>query len=290
MYLLLMNPASGRGKGLTLCEQITAVLKDRNLEYCIETACANIQADEIAMRYANDPLEGIIVAGGDGTLFHTINRIRENPAPLIIVPCGTGNDFVKSLNLPKDPIEALKAQLDAPQKKIDIGRMNDIRFLNVAGTGFDVEVLRNTEMYKDRYTGLSAYMHGLIAAIKDYRPMRARVSIDDGPFEDMQFAIISIGNGCYFGGGMKPVPNAIVDDGLFDLVIVKPVKKWMILPLITLFVSGKHVRSGLGRATRCKKVVIERKDTTFNLDGELIQMDRAEFEIIGGALNMRIPE
>lgn len=290
MYLLLMNPTSGRGMGVKLCEQITAVLKDRGLSYCMETASLETQADEIALRHANDQLEGIIVVGGDGTLYQTINRVRDNPAPLIIVPCGTGNDFVKALNFPRDPIQALKMQLDAQPRQIDVGKMNDIRFLNVAGTGFDVDVLRKTELYKDRYTGLRAYFRGLVAAIRDYRPMQAKVSVDGAPAQDMRFAILSIGNGSYIGGGMKAVPGAVVDDGMFDLIIVKPVRKWMILPLIALFITGKHVACGLGRRIRCRKITIEHADMTINLDGELVNTDRAEFEIQSGALSIRAPK
>lgn len=290
MYLLLMNPMSGRGMGVKLCDQITAVLKERGLSYCMETATLETQADEIAARHINDQLDGIIVVGGDGSLYQTVNRVRDNPAPLIIVPCGTGNDFVRALNFPRDPIQALKLQLDAQPRQIDEGRMNDIRFLNVGGTGFDVDVLRKTEQYKDRYTGLRAYFRGLVAAIRDYRPMQAKVSIDDGPAQDMRFAILSIGNGSYIGGGMKAVPDAEVDDGLFDVIIVKPVKKWMILPLIALFITGKHVRCGLGRRIRCKKIRMECPNMTVNLDGELLNTDCAEFEILPHALSIRAPK
>ena len=71
--------------------------------------------------------------------------------------------------------------MDAPAGRIDVGKMNDFYFLNVAGTGFDVDVLRNAEKYKAKYTGLRTYLFGLFDAIRDFRPMTAKVSFDDEP-------------------------------------------------------------------------------------------------------------
>lgn len=72
---------------------------------------------------------------------------------LLFACCGTGNDFIKAVHLPKDPVEALRLQLHTPLSRIDLGRMNEMYFLNVSGTGFDVEVLRQAEKYKQRYQG-----------------------------------------------------------------------------------------------------------------------------------------
>lgn len=289
MYILILNPISGNGKSANYLEPIEKLLKEKNIEYRVDMTTETLTTAEVAAKAIRDNPEGIIAIGGDGTLFGVINGMIGSDIPLLFVSCGTGNDFVRTLKLPKDPIEALRVQLDSPVRRIDVGRMNEIYFLNVSGTGFDVDVLRNTDKYKDRYTGLSAYMHGLYDAVKSYKPLKAMISVDDAPAKEIECAILSIGNGRYFGGGMRAVPDAIVDDGLFDLIIVEPVKKRHILLLIPFFILGKHVALKLASMQRCRKISIQCKNMTINLDGELRDADSAEYELLPSALNVRVP-
>ena len=290
MYTLIINPESGQGAAIQNLPAVQAELDARGLEYQVQKAMTADAATEYARRACSENVEGVIAIGGDGTLFQIVNGMHSDTVPMIFIPCGTGNDFIKSLKLPTDPVAALKAQLDAPVSQIDVGRMNEIRFLNVSGTGFDVDVLRNAEKYKKKHKGLKAYLYALVDALKTYRPMKAMVSIDDGPEEYAAFAILSIGNGRYFGGGMKAVPYAEVADGLFDVVIVKPVRKFMILPLLVLYIAGKHIAIKLAVLKRCRRLTIRREGMTINLDGELRNADYACFELLKGALAVRIPQ
>lgn len=289
LYILILNPNSGMGLALKKLPEIEAVLRQQDIQYRIEQEHDESETADVVRRAVAERPEGIIVMGGDGTLFRVANGMAGSDVPLIFISCGTGNDFVRSLNLPKDPVEALKLQLASPITHIDLGRMNDTCFLNVSGTGFDVEVLRLVDRYKTKYTGLHAYMHALLTALKAYRPMKAMVSLDGEPEQEMTFSILSIGNGRYFGGGMKAVPDAIVNDGLFDVVIVTPVKKFLVLPLIVLYITGKHVKLRLGQLRRCRSVLIRREGATFNLDGELMRADTAKYQLLPGALAVRVP-
>lgn len=290
MYTILLNPESGRGAALRQLADVEALLRRRGLEYQILRAESPEEATNYARSQSEAKVEGIIALGGDGTLFQIVNGMVHSDVPLLFVPCGTGNDFIRSLRLPKDPIEALKKQLDTPLSRIDVGRMNDIHFLNVSGTGFDVDVLRFADRYKSKYSGLKAYLLALRDAFQMYRPTQAYISQDDNPEELARFALISIGNGRYFGGGMKAVPAAEVRDGLFDVVIVKPVKKAAIPVLLAFYIAGKHIAIKMASVRRCKKLTIRSKGMTLNLDGELIQADEACFELLPGALAVRIPD
>lgn len=289
MYTVLLNPESGRGAALRQLADVEALLRRRGIEYQVMRAESPEEATRIARSQAEAQAEGVIALGGDGTLFRIVNGMAGSDVPLLFVPCGTGNDFIKSLNLPKDPSAALQAQLDSPISRIDVGRMNETCFLNVSGTGFDVDVLRFADRYKSKYGGLKPYLLGLYDAMRMYHPTMARLSIDDGPETDASFALISIGNGKYFGGGMKAVPTADVRDAFFDVVTVKPVKKAVILPLLAFYIPGKHVDMKLATLHRCKKLTIRCKGMTLNLDGELLQADEANFELLPAALAVRIP-
>jgi len=289
LYTLIVNPESGQGAALENLPKIKAILEERGLEYQIRKALSPEDATIFAREACAANVEGVIAIGGDGTLFQIVNGMDSSDVPMIFIPCGTGNDFIKSLHLPVDPCEALRAQLDAPVSRIDVGRMNDIRFLNVSGTGFDVDVLRYAEKYKRKHKGLSAYLFALFEALKTYRPVTAMISIDDGPEENISFAIFSIGNGRFFGGGMKAVPYAEVADGLFDVVIVKPVRKIVIPFLLVFYIVGKHIAIKFAEQRRCKRLTIRCEGMTVNLDGELRGADSARFELLSSALAVRIP-
>lgn len=290
MYILIVNPTAGRGRALQLLPEIEAEFARRGLAYRVERTSGAENATSIARAAVAEAPEGIVAIGGDGSFFDVVNGAAGSDVPLLFVPCGTGNDFLKSLPLPKEPLAALRAQLDAPLTRIDVGRMNDIFFLNVSGTGFDVEVLRLVDGHKQRHGGLYAYMLALRDALRNYRPTEAMISFDGGPEEPATFAILSVGNGRYFGGGMRAVPNAKVDDGLFDVVVVKPVKKAAIPPLIALFIAGLHIRLGLAKLVRCKRFRLRRPGMTVNLDGELRTADEANYELLSAALSVRLPE
>lgn len=288
MYVALVNPISGNGNSMRQLPAIEAFLSDRGIEYRVEQTTGHGDGTRIAARLKTESPEAIVIVGGDGTLFDVVNGLKESDIPILFAPCGTGNDFAKSIPLPKDPLEALRVQIEAPVRRIDLCKMNDLYFLNIGGTGFDVDVLRNADKYKAKYTGLQVYFHGLLDAIKQYKPLKAKVTID-GETKERSFAILSVGNGKFFGGGMKAVPTADISDGLFDVVIVKPVKKFMILPLITLFITGKHVKLRLGEVCRCRKISIDCPGMTVNMDGELRQVDVANFELLPAALTVRLP-
>ena len=289
MYILIANPVSGRGLALRKIPEIEAEFARRGLVCRVERTAGAEDAARIARAAAAERPEGIVAIGGDGTFFDVVNGLAGSDVPLLFVPCGTGNDFIKSLPLPREPLAARRAQLDAPLSRIDLGRMNDTHFLNVSGTGFDVDVLRRVDRHKEKHGGLFAYLLGLRDALKHYRPAEAEISFDGGPMQDASFAILSVGNGRYFGGGMKAVPDARVDDGLFDVVIVDPVRKGAIPPLIAFFVAGLHIRLGLARLVRCRRFTLRRGGMTVNLDGELRPADEARYELLPSALCVRLP-
>lgn len=289
MYALIINPRSGSGRGLRELPRIEALLTAEGIPYtCFRTQNPG-DSKKFAARAVAENMDGVIALGGDGTLFEIINGMGESSLTLLFACCGTGNDFIKALNLPKDPVKALAAQLRAPKSKIDIGRMNDRYFLNVSGTGFDVDVLLQAEKYKERHKGLGVYLRGVRDAIRRFAPVSAQLSVDGGALRDVRFSILSVGNGQYFGGGMRPVPTAQLDDGLFDLIITRPIKKWMIGFLLMLFMPGWYAKTALCKTVRCKTLRIISPGMTLNLDGELIRCDDATYTIVPSSLTVRIP-
>ena len=289
MYALIINPISGNGHGKEVLPRVEALLRRESIPYRTFVAESAAEARAFARQAASGGMAGIIAIGGDGTLFEIINGMAGSGLALLFACCGTGNDFIKTLRLPKNPVEALRVQLHAPLSRIDIGRMNGTYFLNVSGTGFDVEVLRQAEKYKQAHSGLGVYLRGVRDAIRTFRPIEAHIGFDGEEPIPRRFTIISIGNGRYIGGGMCAVPTAGVNDGLFDVVITRPIPRWSIALLMALYVPGWYAHTPFVQRKRCKRLRILCPGMTVNLDGELIGCDEASFELLAAALPVRIP-
>lgn len=280
MYTILVNPISGNGKALRSIEEIQKIMREYDCEWRVEQTLEPGDATRIAREAVARGDEGIVIVGGDGTIFETLSGVVGSELTLIYAPCGTGNDFVKCMGLPIKFSAALRRQLAASRKKIDYGTVNKTPFMNVCGTGFDVEVLRKLTGYRERFQGLKAYLMALKDALREYRPFHCEISVDGGAFIKKTLCILSVGNGNFFGGGMKAVPSANPCDGLLDLVEVKAIKKWLIPFLLPLFISGKHTLLRVTSSQKCKRVCIRAKNMVFQMDGEMRKMDEADIRIV----------
>ena len=287
MYAIVVNPTAGGGKGKTILAEVLALLREKSLTAQVLETSESGQGQSLAQKALRSSPEGLIVIGGDGTIREVAGAMRDSGVPLLFASCGTGNDFVRSTALPKDPLQAVRAQLETEVSHIDLGRVNEHFFLNVSGTGLDVDVLVEAEKHKE--SRLNPYLRGVFEAFHKYKPIHAKLSYDEEPLREVDFTILSIGNGQYFGGGMRPVPDAVLNDGLFDVVEVHPVKKWLIPVLMSLFIPGKHAHTGLASCRKVCRLRIQCPGMVLNLDGELIPCDDAEYEVLPGALTVRLP-
>lgn len=289
MVAIVMNPTSGSGGSRSLLASISALLSGRGMDvrvFATQASGDERRQTELALKAG---AKDIVCVGGDGTLSEVVGALAGKDATLYIVPSGTGNDFARAFGLPHEPVAALAAQLDGTPARIDLGTINGRPFLNVSGSGFDVEVLRMTEELKSVYPGETAYRKAVLAVIGRYRAMEAELSIDGGPFKRQSVTIAEFANGQYIGGGMRVAPFARVDDGLLDVVTVVSVWHVLIPLLLPLFILGVHVRLPLAHSMRAKEAVLRCKGMTVNIDGRLEQLDEARYGILPGALRVMRP-
>lgn len=290
MYAVIVNPTAGSGRAAAVCEQVERILSGRGIAHRIYPTDTPGHASELAASCAKSGCAAIVAVGGDGTFSEVAAGLTEHAVPLFFVPCGTGNDFARMLNLPADPAAALTAQLDGTDTFLDMGTVNGKGFLNVAGTGFDVEVLREAARYKHVGKGLVPYLLGLIAALKKFRSFKAELTLDTGEVLDESFTIISFANGRFFGGGMKVAPGADIRDGLMDVMIVRGLPKFIVPFLLPLFIGGWHASLRcVCRVRRCREVRLHCPGMTFNIDGELSQVDTACVRLLPSHLPVRLP-
>ena len=290
MFGVIVNPVSGGGKNIKIVDEIAKILERRG-EICrvFETEHEDDGDRQVRLAIENG-CDAIVCIGGDGTLSEIVPEMANRGKTLYIVPCGTGNDFARAFGLPKDPVEAFCAQLDGEKTQIDCGSINGRAFINVSGSGFDVEVLRKTEELKSVYPGEKAYTKAVLAVLSSYQAFEADVSVDGGAFEKKRCTIIEVANGRYFGGGMLVAPGADYMDGMFDVVTVNAVPRWIIPFLLPLFKLGLHVYLPVAKVKKAKEIVIRSKGMVLNIDGALKEMDEARYAVMPKALDVMLPK
>ena len=289
MFGVVVNPVSGRGRHDELTRQVVSMLGEAGHESRVYRTQTEEDGERQTHQALEDGCEAIVCIGGDGTLSEVVRPLAGTGRLLYIVPNGTGNDFARALGLPLEPLEALRRQLRGQPTAIDCASLNGKPFVNVSGSGFDVEVLRKTEELKATYPGPKAYRKAIAAVLGSYRPFEAELSVDGGAFRPIRVTIAELANGQYIGGGMHVAPNASPRDGLLDVVIVRAVPRLTIPLLVPLFILGIHTALPIVSVQRVREATLRARGMVVNIDGRLRQMDEARFAVLPGALTMMLP-
>jgi YegS/Rv2252/BmrU family lipid kinase len=286
----IVNPIAGKGRTRVFAKEIERQLNKRNVKYKIMYTEYPGHAINLASEVNEEEFSKVVSVGGDGTLNEILNGLNLKKMSLGIIPAGTGNDFIKCVGIPTDEIEALEVVLNGVEKTIDLGLINDKRFINVAGFGLDVEVLRETIKFKRIIKGKLAYVLGVVKALITFKSLKFQILID-GVEYSQEAMICAIGNGQYFGGGMKILPTAELDDGLFDICIVKKMAKIKLLYHFPKVFKGTHKELPWISYLRGKNIKLLTKESiSINSDGEISQKDFPEFKILNKSIKIIVPK
>ena len=226
MLHFIYNPIAGKGKSRRFYERLTAMLSAKGLPHRFHETSGPGEAKEIARRLTapGGGVPDIVAMGGDGTLNEVLNGLRDPAeARLGIMPCGSGNDFAAAAGIPDTPEGALGLLTEGEAKYTDYMECAGVRGINVIGTGIDVDILRRYNRMKV-LKGSAAYLASLILTLMTYRPRRFSEIMDGGERPHQAF-IACAGNGQCIGGGIPICPEAKIDDGLMDIVIVDDIRR-----------------------------------------------------------------
>ncbi|MDL2218004.1 diacylglycerol kinase family lipid kinase [Christensenellaceae bacterium OttesenSCG-928-M15] len=283
----ILNPIAGHGTSLEAFSRMEVLLKERHIDYTVYKTARPGHAKELVKAAIEDGAQLVVAAGGDGTVHEVAGAMAHTGIPMGVFPCGTGNDAARPLCIPKEPEAVLHLLLSASPQPVDMGMANGTLFLNVAGFGFDVDVLINTERYKKRFNkGMTAYILGLLRALLKLRLIDIKVHTPDGDFTSRAL-IAAIANGTHIGGGMNIAPQADPTDGLFDVCIASNVNRLTVFKILPQFIKGKHVGLPVIKYFRCSEISFTSESPVpVQLDGEIIESTPVAFKILPGALMM----
>lgn len=285
----VLNPVAGKGRAKALVPVIEKICKDNNVEFQIKTTHRPGEATEISNQAVEEGFKRIISVGGDGTLNEVINGIAGSDAALGIIPGGSGNDFIRSINKSRDIEKIILDIITGEVKKTDLGVCNNKYFINVGSAGLDAEVVIRTEKAKRFFSGSAAYIAAVLYTIFTYKGWNMKIQVDDKSFE-AKTLLTAIANGKYYGGGMIPVPEAKIDDGYFDICHVGHMSKLKMFILFPKYMKGKHAGIKQVSFHRGKTVKITCDEPmAINLDGEIIRDREVEFKVIKDGINIIFP-
>jgi YegS/Rv2252/BmrU family lipid kinase len=242
------------------------------------------------VRAHRDAVDLVIIGGGDGTLNAAVDALVEAALPLGILPLGTANDLARTLEIPTSLIEAGRVIAAGRTHRIDLGRVNDKHFFNVASIGLSVEVARQLDGAVKRRWGVLGYPLTLWRALGRHRSFRAEISCD-GVRARVRTMQISIGNGRYYGGGMTIAADAAIDDGMLDVLSLAPQGLLELILNLPALRWGRHERAQQVRHWRCRELEIRTiRSLPVNTDGEVTTRTPAKVVVVPKALSVHVPE
>lgn len=278
--LLVVNRRSKRGADSA--DQVAAELSTAG----IEVADAR---EELPAPVSTLDVELIVIAGGDGTLNRSAERLVEWGLPLGVVPLGTANDLARTLGLPLDIPGACRTIAEGNALSIDLGQVNDRLFFNVATLGLAVEVTRALQTDHKRRFGRLAYLLTALRVALRVRRFSAQIESAEGVVETHSLQI-AVGNGRSYGGGLTIAVDAAIDDGRLDLYSIELPQPWKLLGVLWRLRTGwmepsPYLRTLSGAEFR----ITTRRPRPVSADGEIVTHTPARFCVARRRVRVFVP-
>lgn len=291
---VVFNPSSGRGRGASLVQPVLAALRERGP---VEHALTQRPGDET--RLAREALARgfgrIVAVGGDGTWGNVGNALIEagGQAALGLVAGGTGCDLAKSLGIPARDVQACARIVRGGRtRRIDVGRIEDKYFLNVAGFGFDIAVLEDSWRV-GWLKGDLLYLFCALRQMRRFPGFPVELEADGTPLGRRDLLMLVVANAQVFGGAFRIAPQALLDDGRLDAVSFANMGFLRRLAILAALMRGRHTASPEVQATRAARYRLRfERPPAYETDGEWNQARASELtlETLPAALAVLVPE
>ena len=300
-WFAIVNPNAGNGKGKKDWDRISDIFSKEKISMEHHFTEKKGAAKDIAKEAAHKGFRKILSVGGDGTLNEVVNGIFSqdicSPAEFTIglIPVGTGNDWGRMFGIPLMYEGAVAAIRDYKVMPHDIGIISYYSgnvqhknyFINIAGLGFEAVVVKKTNKQKDKGRSNQAiYFYNLLTSLLSYKNTEADIIID-GKRTSARVFSINVGNGRYCGGGMRQTPDALPDDGLLDITVIRDMGKIEIIRSLKLLYDGTILSHPKVDGYRTTNLRVESKYLLYaEADGESLGHTPVEFSIIPAGINI----
>jgi diacylglycerol kinase (ATP) len=264
---LLTNPTAGKGRGGKARAAVLERLRGAGLSVRDLSGQDADEALDLARAAVADGVESLVVLGGDGMVHLGVQAVAGTGTPLGIIPAGTGNDVARYFDLPrKDPVAAADRVIAGATRQVDLARAGTKYFATVLCAGFDAMVNERA----NRMTwpkGQMRYNLATLSELRVFRPLPYTLELD-GKQLKLDAMMVSVGNGPSFGGGLRITEGAVLDDGMLDVVIIKPMTRTSLVRTYPKLFKGTHVTHPQYEHHLVRTVTIAAPGITTYADGE----------------------
>jgi YegS/Rv2252/BmrU family lipid kinase len=309
--LVIVNPKSAGGATHKRWAETAADFRAHFGAFQVAFTKSHGDGIALALRGAEQGRKFIIACGGDGTINEVANGILQSGADIEfgILPSGTGGDFRRTIGIPNDTREAGVALRNGVTKRIDVGRVTFLNheneqvsryFLNVSSFGLSASIIERVKssnivgwIPNDILRGKTNFALSTLQEVLGLNFDTVRVKFDDKEERNLNTINFCVCNSRYFGGGMKIAPDAVINDGFFDVVNIGDIKTAKILLNAYKLYGGSHLNLKEVKSTRARKVEVSpmnNEEIHIEVDGELPGKLPATFEILPNALKVRVPK
>ncbi|MGI5142222.1 MULTISPECIES: YegS/Rv2252/BmrU family lipid kinase [unclassified Streptomyces] len=285
-FTAIVNPTAGGSTGVATLLQVARLLREAGAELETEYSRSLAHAQDLA-RQAGERQRVVLAVGGDGIVGGIGGALSGTDTLFGIVPAGRGNDFARALDLPTDPAALAKALLHHDPRHVDTIEVESAQGRAVAlGSVYaGVDALANRHANQSRLlSGAASYYAGGLRAVATWRPATYRVTIDGEEITHHGYTVVAA-NSAYYGSGRIIAPDARVDDGLLEVVMIRHAPRRLFFTLMNELKTGAHVNRGEVRIARGREIRIEAdRDVPYGTDGEVDAVLPVTARVLPGAL------
>jgi len=246
--------------------------------------------NELIYRY-KDSAEAVVVAGGDGSVNIVLPALKETGIPLLVIPCGTANNLARHYDLSNNVKENIGLLNKGRTIEIDLGEVNKIPFVNVAGLGLSTEVNRKVSKRLKQHFGVFAFVFTALQLSTKMNPFRAIITTDKKIALPTKSWQISVCNGKHYGAGMTIKQNASLHDGKLHLLSTEVKKWWKAATLVRSFFSGHYNKDqDITLLSARELTIVTRRKFHIDVDGDIKTTTPATFRVLPKAVKLFVPE
>lgn len=288
VVFVVINPHSRQGS--LIKDEIITAFRETGAEVVLPALHEEeIDPNELILKYA-ERIDLVCVAGGDGSANHILPALLEVQKPMLLIPCGTANNLARTYGIPLSPAEAVKILLNGEERLVDVGMINGLPFLNVAGLGLSTEVNLHVNKKLKRVLGPLAFVLTAFAMAFRMRPFRAVVTVDGSRPIFTRSWQISVCNGKHYGNGLTIKDDASLEDCKIHLLSTEVAKWWHSLKLVHCFMRGTFDKDDQVMLMSGKDIQIEtRRRFWVDVDGDVKTTTPLRISVIPRALKLLVP-
>lgn len=286
---LIYNPTAGRGRARRNVREVEEYLRSRGARVDCEPSTGPDDLVRIAAESSRMDYHRVIVCGGDGSLNLAVREFDLDRGTLALIPTGSGDDFARVTGIPRNVRGACDTVIDGVVREVDVALANGIRYLGVAGLGFDSDVADYANRNVRFLRGSAVYFYAILRILPRFTPRQVTIRTESGVREE-RIMFAAVGNTRQYGGGIRITPDASPDDGLLDVCIVHSTTRMQLLKTLPRAYTGSHVKSAFVETGRGREFHFEGTESmAVYADGEPLTRTPVSFTIAPGKLKVVVP-